>query len=329
MAEQEPSIALAIQRPETVNGVPNMGEESLALIKAGGISVTFNRRVDDAPTNIPGLYIIRMRNGDLARTAAVGEADLVIVGRDMYEEYPGDPRAIVLKPLGFSRCTLKLAVEEGFDFTQPKDLAGLTIATSYINVTGAFFEKEGVNVKIRHYQGGEEGVVKRGDAQACLLISNTGDSLTLNGLKPVYNVLESEAMLIANPNLSEKRGSEQIVWRALRAIMTGVWQTQYTLLKFNYPDDKEEEIMKQTPARESPTKTPLDEKGWKAAETLMPIGSRDDVETNLLGLGAKDLFYTNVTKMIPNLDDAEVTRMMRAIYGDDWQFSIDLLGDNS
>ena len=153
--------------------------------------------------------------------------------------------------------------------------------------------------------------------------------MRLNGLKPVYDVLESEAMLIANPNLSEKRGSEQIVWRALRAIMTGIWQTQYTLLKYNYPEDNELEIMEQTPARESPTIMPLDKSGWKAAETLMLIGSRDDVETKLLRLGARDLVYTTVERMVPNPDDTEVTRMMRAIYGENWQFSLDLLRGNS
>lgn len=325
MAEQEQSLAIGIQKPEIVDGIPNMGEESVVLLKSGGIAFTFRRRVDDTPTSIPGLDILKMRNGDLSRAAAEEEADLVIVGLDMYQEYQGNPRAIILKPLGFSRCTLKLGVKEEFNFTNPKDLAGLRVATSYGNVTAAFFRDWDTEVEIRRYFGGEEDVVKRGKAQACVVISNSGDSFTLNGLKPVWNVLESQAMLIANPKLLEKRGSEQIVWRTLRAIMTGIWQTQYTLLKFNYPESVEAQIMDQTPSRESPTKMPLDAKGWKAAETLMPIIDRETVEVKLLGLGARDLVYTTVERMVPNLDDLEVTRMMRAIYGESWQFSKDLL----
>lgn len=314
----EQRLALAMQKP---NGEPkpNMGDESLALLKAGGISCTFSPRVDDAPTSIPGLDLIVMRNGDIAGAVARGEADLGIVGLDMYEEYPGLPKAVNLKELGFGRCVLKLGVRDSFNYQYPASLANLLVATSYPNLTAQFFNSRNTKIRIKAYQGGEETVVRRGFAEACVVISDSGTSFTVNGLKPAWNVLESQAMLIANPGLSEKKGSEQIIWKTLRAIMTGIWQTQYTLLKFNYPEINEPEIMAQTAARESPTKMPLDTKGWKAAETLMPIGSRQEVETNLLGLGAKDLVYTTVERMVPNLDDVEVTRMMRVIYGQDWQ----------
>lgn len=69
-AEQEQRLALVIQKP---NGEPNpnMGDESMALLKAGGISFTFQARVDDTSTNIPGLDVIRMRNVDLTRMMRV------------------------------------------------------------------------------------------------------------------------------------------------------------------------------------------------------------------------------------------------------------------
>lgn len=314
----EQNLALAIQKP---NGdpKPNLGDESMALLRAGGLLFTFKPRVDDAPTNIPGLEIIKLKNADLAKAVAEGEADLGIVGLDMYQEFQGVSKASILKPLSYSRCTVKLGVKSDLKFRDPQDLANLRIATSYVNVASAFFRDWGTEVEIRPYQGGEEGIVKRGFAEACVVISDSGTSFTVNGLKPAWDVLESQAMLIANPRLLEKKGSEQIVWRALRTIMTGLWKTQYTLLKFNYPESLESAIMGKTPARESPTKTPLDKKGWKAAETLMPIANREEIETNLLNLGAQDLVYAEVERLVPNLDDPEVNRMMRVIYEQSWK----------
>lgn len=319
-----------------------MGDETEAILRAGGLKFRRTSRVDFAPTNIPGLFIWDKKNGDLAEAVAREEAVLAILGQDKLEEYGGLNFPVILKELGFSRCVLKIGVtsrnEFGEDSTReyqkPEDLIGKTIVTSYPRGTARWLDKNNIpwvitngievpdNVaRIIKVDGGEESRVNWGSAQACVMISDTGNSLMANEVGPIDDVLESQAVLVANPNLRNIRGSEAIIWRALRIVMTELWQTQYTLLKFNYPELAETQIMEQTPARESPTKMPLDAIGWKAAETLIPIRSQAEVETNLLELGARDLVYTTVERMVPNLDDPEVTRMMRAIYGETWQFS--------
>lgn len=313
--EIEQKLALAIQKP---NGKPNMGDESMALLEAGGIYCTFRPRVDDTSTNLPGLDIIAMRNGDIAGAVARAEADLGIVGWDMYEEYRSRPRATILKPLGFSVCTLKLGVRKNFDFTDPRSLKGLRVATSYPNLTTDFFSRCDTEVVIKTYQGGEEGFVKRGAADACVVISDTGDSLEFNGQKPVCGVLESQAMLIASPLLSEKRGSERIVWRALRAIMTGLWRTQYTMLEANFLKPLTDEVLATLPALESPTVSPL-QSGGQATRSLVPISTLEQSLARLYAAGASDVVALEVRAVYPNIDDPEITRMMRVIYRQDWQ----------
>lgn len=311
----EQGVTLAIQKP---NGKPNMGDESMGLLKAGGISYTFRPRVDDAPTSIPGLDLIAMRNGDIAGAVARGEADLGIVGLDMYKEYRGETVATNLKPLGFSVCTLKLGVKKDFAFTDPSSLRGLRVGTSYPNLTADFFRRWDTEVVIKTYQGGEEGFVKRGGADACVVISDTGDSLDLNGQKPVYDVLESQAMLIASPMLSEKRGSERIVWRTLRAIMTGLWRTQYTMLEANFLEPLTDEVLATLPALESPTVSPL-QSGGQATRSLVPISDLEQSLARLYEAGASEVVSLEVRAVYPNIDDPEITRMMRIIYGKDWQ----------
>lgn len=326
MAEQEQSLAIGIQKP---TGSTNLGEETAALLIAGGLKWKFPQRVDFAPTNIKNLEIVAMRNGDLTRACARREIDVAIVGRDKYWDYDGPYTSpVILKELGYSQCTVKLGVRTDFPFTGLEDLKKQTIATSYVRGSARWFRERGIPVSIYEYEGGEEiGPARlwRTNAVACIAVSDTGDSMEANNAKAVMEVLKSEAILIANPEFADQPQSQKVFWDLLRTIMTGIWQTQYTLLEFNYPESAENQIMAQTPARESPTKMPLDAKGWKAARTLMPITSREEVETNLLGLGAKDLVYSKVERMVPNVDDVEVTRMMRAIYGQNWQFSNNLL----
>lgn len=321
MAEQELQIALGIQKP---TGSTNLGEETAALLIAGGLRWKLPNREDFAPTSIKGLEIVTMRNRDLTRACARGEIDIAIVGRDKYWDYEGPNVPVILKELGYSQCTVKLGVSPDFPYTKPEDLKNQTIATSYVRGSARWFRERRIPININEYDGGEEiGTARfwrRTKAVACIAVSDTGTSMIANKANPVMDILKSEAILIANPDFANQSQGQQIMWRILRTVMTGIWQTQYALLKFNYPESKESEIMQKTPSSgESPTKMLLDETGWKAAETLIPINNRESIESNLLESGARDLFYSKVERMIPNFDDPEVTRMMRVIYGQDWQ----------
>lgn len=319
MKEQELRLALAIQKPSDDPSKPNMGNETMALLKAGGISFNFKPRVDDAPTSIPGLDILVKKNGEITGTVASGEADLGIVGLDMYLENQDDPKATTIRNLGFSRCTLKLGVPYGSSLRNPCNLAGLVIATSYPNTTAKFFERYlNTKVIISPRLGGEEGVVKRGFAQGCVVISDSGLSFKANGLKPVCNVLKSEAILIANSNLSEKRGSERIVWRALRAIMTGIWKTQYTLLEANFINPLTDKVLAKLPAAKSPTVSSL-QSGGQAVRMLIPIRTINSSLNKLYAAGASEVIELQVKSVYPNLNTQEVNLMMRMVYGDEWK----------
>lgn len=317
MAELKPELTLAIQKP---NDSPrqNLGDESAALLKAGGILFSFRNRVDDAPTNIPGLSVVRMKNADLAEAVAEGEVDLGIIGLDIYTEHPG---ATILKPLGFSCCTLKLGVKKDFNFRDPSDIANLRIATSYPYITARFFHDWQTPVDIREYRGGEEGVVKRGKADACVVISDSGDTLEANKLKAVWDIFESQATLMASPFLPEKRGSERIIWEALRRIMTGLWKTQYTMLEANFLSPLSDDVLATLPSAKSPTVLSL-QSGGQATRSLVPVSKLKDSLGQLYAAGASEVVALEVRSVYPNLDDPEVTRMMKVIYGQDWQLDL-------
>lgn len=315
MIEQQ--IALAIQKP---NGKPNLGDESEALLKAGELEFSFKPRVDDALTNIPGLEIVRMKNADLIKSVCEGDVDLAIAGMDMYQEYTKSPKALILNSLGIGTCKLKLGVRQDFEFKDPTSLAGLRVATSYPKETADFFKCWETEVTVRERAGGEETFVKRGKAEACVVISDTGNSLTANGLTLVWPVSETQAFLFANSEINEKRGSERIMWNTLRAITTGVWNTQYTMLEANFPKKLTEEMVATLPSAGSPTISAL-ESGGQAIRSLVPVKTLKESRDKYYAAGASKLVRLKVESVYPDLDDPEINRMMRAIYGEDWKLS--------
>lgn len=317
MIEQQ--IILAIQKPSDNPQKPNMGDESVTFLQNGGLSFTFESRIDDTSVkNIKGLRILQMKNADLARAVGEGEADFAILGLDMNQESSRQQRAIILQPLGFSNCSLNLCVREEADFVDPANLAGLRIATSYVNITQDFFRRiVGVNVIIRPYQGGEEGAVKRGTADACVVISEKGTSVEKNDLRILKKILDSEATLFANPDISEKKGSERIAWRFFRSVMTGLWKTQYTLLKANFRRPLTDEALAILPCAESPTILSL-QSGGQAVELLVPINGLTQLVDELQNKGASSVVTVDKVTRYPDLNDSSVTRMMRAIYGNTW-----------
>lgn len=337
--KQETGIALAIQKPEiSKDGEPNMGAEAEAMLKTGGISFRMRPRVDFAQTTtIPGLFVWYMKNDDLASAVGGGIAAMAIVGEDQLGEYAGNTAPVVLEKLGFSFCKLAIGVttrskfgeKANREYQEPKDLIGKTIATKYPRGTARWLDRNGIPwvaaddetnfaftdaARIMQVKGGAESVVYWGAAEACVEIVVSKDSVDFNKILPVDDVLTSQAVLVVNPNLGNDKKYEATVLQTLRRIMMGLWQTKFTILEFNYPVAQEEKILDSLPARESPTKTALANPAWAAAKVLISTKEADEWSDTLLERGARDPFCTKPERVYPNLDDPEITRMMRVIY---------------
>lgn len=318
MAETfKPGLAFAFQKPEG----ENMGALTEGVLKAGGLKYRFKYREDDARTNIAGLDVWKMRNGDIASSVARGWAILGVVGLDQYKEYSnGKPAPLIINELGFSPCTVKLGLRNDLPFENPQSLNGLTIITSLPNLTREYLMQNDVDAEVISRGGGSETVTKRLFTDASVEVSDTGTSFDVNNMRPVATLLESQSVLIAYPGIAEDyKGSEAIVWRALRTVMTGLWSNYYQIMKFDFPTANAAEIMKDMPARESPTQMPLRKRGWAAAETLVPTRQIQEVIERIMPLGAKAIIHKPIEgRLLPEYDDRDINRMMRAIYGEDW-----------
>lgn len=177
-----------------------LADRSLDLVRDAGLRVVKGHndllyRVENYPIDL-----MRVRDDDIPTFVENGIADFGIVGGNVLEEHASAHQAPErVMPLGFGRCSLRIAVPEAFDWTGPKCLDGLKVATTYPNLLTRYLEREGITAEIVAMSGAVEVAPRLKMAHAICDLVSTGATLEANGLKAVSLVLESEAMLIRAP----------------------------------------------------------------------------------------------------------------------------------
>lgn len=106
-----------------------------------GSDIQFHRhsRLDIALClNLP-IALVFLPAGDIPRFVGEGKVDLGITGRDQVAESHADVEEIL--DLGFGMCKLQVQVPEAGDFTDPRQLIGKNIVTSFTGLSSTYFSK--------------------------------------------------------------------------------------------------------------------------------------------------------------------------------------------
>jgi ATP phosphoribosyltransferase len=181
-----------------------LSERSLDLIRDAGLKwVKGNNDLLYKVENYP-IDLLRVRDDDIPTFVADGVCDLGMVGENVLEEDKnGGANAEIVMPLGFGRCTLKLAVPPSLDYAGPASLQGQRIATSYPKILRRFLDERGVSADIVTMRGAVEIAPRLKLAAAICDLVSTGATLESNGLIAKETVLESQAVLIKSPTSPE------------------------------------------------------------------------------------------------------------------------------
>ena len=281
-------IRLAIQKSG------RLSEDSLNLIRECGISFqTSSYKLKTEATNFP-LEILYLRDDDIPGYVQDGVADLGIVGQNVLVE-AGMP-ALELEPLGFSKCRLSLAVPRAAGYDSVQDLQGKNIATSYPQILGDYLAERGVKANLHTISGSVEIAPSIGLAEAICDIVSSGSTLLGNGLREVETVFRSEAVLIANQNLStEKRELlEQLQFR-MQSVRRAR-RNKYILL--NAPTAALDAVKALLPGIKSPTVTALAEEGWVSVQSVINEDDFWHITGQLKAVGAEDILVLSIEKMI-------------------------------
>ena len=269
-------------------------DDSLKILKDCGISVDNGRdQLKTTANNFP-LEVFYLRNSDIPQYVIDGVVDIAIVGENLL--YEKETNLKVVRPLGFSKCRVSMAVPKEVDFGGIEYFNGKQIATSYPNTLQKFLSENGLKAGIHKISGSVEIAPNIGLADAILDIVSTGNTLFKNGLKEVYTVLKSEAVLIKSPTLTPEIEAlvSQLDFR-MQAVLKAK-ESRYILL--NVPNDKIEEISAILPVLKSPTVLPLAEPGWSSLHSVIDQADFWNVIDRLKEKGAEGILVAPIEKMV-------------------------------
>ena len=178
-------------------------EDTISLLTEAGIKIPSSKRTLLVESQNFPVEILYLRDDDIPQSVASGVANLGIVGRNELEEKGED--VDIIRPLGFSKCRLSLAIPKAVDYTGLQWFEGRKIATSYPNILRRFMQEHGIQSDIHVITGSVEISPGIGLSDAIFDIVSSGGTLVSNNLREVEVVMKSEALLIGYKQMSEEK----------------------------------------------------------------------------------------------------------------------------
>lgn len=281
-------LRIAIQSKGRLN------EDSMKLLAEAGIKVgTSKRTLLTAAKNFP-IEILFLRDDDIPETVADGVADIGIVGLNELKEKNASVN--IVRPLGFGGCRLSLAIPKEIAYENPSWFNNKKIATSYPHILQNYLQEQNIQAEIHVITGSVEISPSIGLADAIFDIVSSGSTLISNNLKEVERVLESEAVMIGTPGLSDEKQDllNELLFR-IEAVKSAE-DKKYVLM--NAPKDKVSDIVKVLPGIKSPTIMPLAESDWCSIHTVLDETRFWEIIGQIKANGAQGILVLPIEKMI-------------------------------
>jgi len=268
-------------------------DESIALLKECGIDLrNVKDRLKTESDNFP-LEVFFLRDDDIPQYVEDGVADVGIVGENVL--YEKCKEVEVLEKLGFGKCRLALAINKNEDYIA-NYLQGKRIATSYPVLLQKYLDEQQIAAEIHEISGSVEIAPGIGLAEVICDLVSSGSTLFMNGLKEVETILESQAVLIKNHELSNEQVAlvNKLLFR-IRAVKKAK-KNKYILL--NAPNDQLAKIFSLLPGMKSPTVLPLAEEGWSSVHSVLSEDEFWEKIEQLKTAGAQGILVVPIEKMI-------------------------------
>jgi ATP phosphoribosyltransferase len=271
--------------------VPNKGslsESASEMLREAGYRQRRDHRelVLQDPENDVEFFFLRPR--DIAVYVGSGTLEVGITGRDLLLDSGADAEEVVA--LGFGDSTFRFAARPGTT-SEPADLEGRRIATSYPGLVEAYLQRRDVSATVVRLDGAVETAVRLGVADVVADVVSTGTTLRAAGLEVFGEaILYSEAVLVRRVGVQPDPAVDVLV-RRLQGVLVA---RQYVLMDYDVRVELEEQACAITPGLESPTVSPLHDQGWVAVRAMVRRDRTNQVMDDLYDLGARAILVTSI-----------------------------------
>ncbi len=278
--------------------VPNKGrlvEPTLSLLHDAGLVFEEHDRSLVARVQNFDLDILFVRTSDVIEFVGDGVADVGITGIDLLAESGAELPTI--RTLGYGHCRLAAAVPADTPYQVVDDLAGLRVATAHPNTARRFFDARHIPVEVVPISGAVEVAPRLGLAEAIVDLVSTGSTLTMNGLRSIGDVLESEALLVANPAAQRDRAQPLAAVDTMISAVIAARGKKYLMM--NAPATHLADLEALLPGLESPSVIPLAHAGMIAIHSVVDADAVWGLLPRLKGAGASGILVLPIEKLVP------------------------------
>lgn len=269
-------------------------DDTMNLLNEADIKISSNKRTLLVQSSNFPLEVLYLRDDDIPQSVASGVADIGIVGENEFVERGED--AEIIDRLGFSKCRLSLAVPKAENYEGPEWFNGKKIATSYPGILSKYLKDNNLNAEIHIITGSVEISPGIGLADGIFDIVSSGSTLVSNNLREVEVVMRSEALLIANKQLSQEK--KKILNEMLFRFEAVRNAEDKKYVRMNAPKARLNEIISVLPGLKSPTVIPLADDEWCSVHTVLDEKRFWEIIGKLKEMGAQGILVTPIEKMI-------------------------------
>jgi len=266
----------------------------LDVMRGAGFELESNGRALYAQCSQWDVEVLFTRAEDMPAWAVDGAVEAAVAGRDQVLE--GGAGLDELVPLGLGRCSLQVAVPaEGV--ATVGELDGGRVATSHPRITADYFAGRGMQVETVAVRGSVELAPRLEAAEAVCDLVESGETLRQNGLRPIATVLESEAVLVARPDLDDDQ--RRVADELATVVRSVIDARSRRYLMLNAPDGSLDAIVDLLPGLDSPTVLPLARPGWHSVHAVVDRRQVMELLGPLRAAGARSLLVLPIHHLIP------------------------------
>jgi ATP phosphoribosyltransferase len=293
-----PRFARAGENGRLTVAVPSKGrmlQPTLDLCAAAGLSFETTERALLVPCVNAPVDLLLVRPHDIPEYVQDGVVDAGITGANLVVESEAD--VVTLAELGFARCTLEAAVPVDARQAGLADLEGLRVATAYPVSTRACLERLAVSVELVTISGAVEAAPRLGLAEAIVDLVSTGSTASVNGLRRIGRLLESQAVLLRGRDADAEKDEDVERLALMLEAVVAARRRRYVMM--NAPAAALDEIRAVLPSMGAPSVLELAEPGQIAIHAAIEADRVWDLLAPLKAAGATSILVVPVERLVP------------------------------
>ncbi|MBL9082035.1 MAG: ATP phosphoribosyltransferase, partial [Planctomycetales bacterium] len=272
-------------------GVPSKGrlaELAAELLKDAGLHFRRQDRSLFARCKELPIDITFLRTEDIPVLCAEGAIDMGITGSDLIAEANVELRRRL--DLGVGQCKLSICVPDDSPISEPKQLNGKRVATSFPTNTANYLKQHSALAHLVTLSGSVEVMIALGVADAIVDLVETGSTLAANRLRILTDIGHYETVLVQNHDQRMPETADRVVRRLEGVVIARA----YSLLEYNVPRERLAEAESITPGFRSPTVSALEDPGWCAVRAMVKRSEVIQIMERLEALGASAILETQI-----------------------------------